>query len=296
MPPPQVFALESSVDAIRAHFEGRIAHLESILKVQASTTSAQVAKQSIQEAYAGRNGQNTAHPESREGTYIDVDASSDSRAAFASGSGQNRSDGQFDIETAALSLEVMAGGGGPLVDDEQPDLKPFIPGLSASKEQFAATSIIIRDFDNGIEGNPRLSFLAYQGRQTVVEQVLAYLQSSYRTQPLVDWYFQTIGWVFQVSRLWHAPMIHLTLRFSVADDKAAYLPQRAFSFLASRWYRREAIRSGLASPALHSHCLCSADKGRVPERDFASGRHVFAKQSLSRREYFSATLTNELRA
>jgi hypothetical protein len=191
--------LESSVDAIRAHFEGRISHLESLLQVRTEVTSAQVAKQSLQEAYAGRNGHGTAQPaSSREGTYIDVDASSDGHSVFPRASGT--AEGQFDIENAALSLEVLAGGGGALTDEEQVELKPFIPGATASKEQFAATSIIIRDFTNGIEGNPRLPYLAYHNRQTMVEQVLAYLQSDYRIQPLIDFYFDTIGFVFHVSK------------------------------------------------------------------------------------------------
>lgn len=85
-------------------------------------------------------------------------------------------------------------------DEDEVELKPWIPGLSETREQFAAQSIIVREFDNGIEGNPRLPYLAYNGRSNLVEQVIAFAQGSHRTQPIVDMFYETIGLVFQVIR------------------------------------------------------------------------------------------------
>lgn len=169
--------------------------------MQATVTSAQVAKQAVHDAYGNRNGNGPAYDLSREGTYLDPDNSTEHRN-FASNTKANtsRNDDHFDIENAALSLEVMAGGGGGLADDEEPvDLKPFIPGLNETKEQFSASSIVITDFDNGIEGNPRLPYLAYSSRANLVEQIIAYVQGSHRTLPLINLYFDTIGFVFNVS-------------------------------------------------------------------------------------------------
>lgn len=81
-----------------------------------------------------------------------------------------------DVERAAMSLEVMAGGDGSGVIQ---DVKPVIQGImsEATLEAFSANSILALDDAEGYPRNPRLPLLSYFSRDTLVEQFLGYVQT-----------------------------------------------------------------------------------------------------------------------
>ena len=164
-PPPPVFALETVVDSIRENLESRLAHLETLLNVQGTTPSDVAAKKALQDTFqAGipNSNQPPAHP------HTNGQASSSTQRL---GPANAQTD---EAERAAMALEVLAGG------DEVStvlDVKPrFLPDTRTHAE-WAAESLIWRDFPEPYVYNPRLPLLVGISRATVVDTFLGYVRT-----------------------------------------------------------------------------------------------------------------------
>lgn len=151
-PPPQTFALDSVLESIRQNVEHRISHLEGLLSVQGVTTSAIAAQRALVDAYTAGFDPTSHYP-------IPIDDSPEHLD---------------EAEDAAMALEVMAGG---YETQGDPDLKPADHLERKSLEDFAAESLIYRDFDNGLENNVKMPLLATLSRRHLVDSFLGLMKS-----------------------------------------------------------------------------------------------------------------------
>jgi hypothetical protein len=163
-PQTQPYQSQKTAEALREHFEARLARIEAVLSINPASNSADVVRQAEEHP-----AMDDAHGScSSSAPYYSLQPAA---AGIAPGF---TLDG--DVEQAAMSLEVMAGGDGSGVIQ---DVKPIIQGLTseATLEAFAARSILVLDDAEVFLGNPRLPLLSYFSRDTLVEQFLSYIQT-----------------------------------------------------------------------------------------------------------------------
>jgi hypothetical protein len=156
-PPPPVFALETVVDSIRENLESRLARLEGLLNVQGTISSDVAAKKALQETLQAGITQRTP-PQ-------------DSAPVQRLGPANIQTD---EAERAAMALEVLAGG------DEVStvlDVKPRILPDTRPYAEWAAQSLIWRDFPEPYVRNPRMPLLVGISRAAVVDTFLGYVRS-----------------------------------------------------------------------------------------------------------------------
>lgn len=150
------------MDKLRAHFEGRIEHLETLLKVEASVKSQQVVKEALGEAYSHGSMQGSAS------------AGNNESSMFLEGSESPEPSPSLDEAAgAAFALEVLAGGDNGM--DTPSETKPFSQILAP--EEFAKTSILATDTNARLEGNARIPLLGFLNRRNITDSILACLQS-----------------------------------------------------------------------------------------------------------------------
>lgn len=173
VPPPQVFALDSVLDAVRAHFEGRIRNLESINRVSCPTDSEAIFTQAKLDSYLAGNGGGNVNPDSS------VQCEPDSReaspaigAAGASAAGA----GLFgdEAETAAIALEVLAGGN---ETRSYINVRPDLEADTRPVDVFLADSLVWRDFKGSFDNIQSMPFLSFLSRRTVVDSFLTLVKN-----------------------------------------------------------------------------------------------------------------------
>lgn len=166
-----ILSLACIQQSLREHFEGRIGHLESLLKVQAAESSDHVVKRALADAYAAgatgstSNGQgsSSSHPFDTSSSYY----YKESESPEASQSGD-------EAAGAAFALEVLAGGDQPAPNDTK--TRPAIVPL-LSLEEFARTSVLAQDSNSRLEGNSRIPLLGFLNRRNITDSILACLQT-----------------------------------------------------------------------------------------------------------------------
>lgn len=147
-----MFELSSVAESVRANLESRLAHLEVLLNVPITTTSAAVAKRALLEAVANNSHSNGDAP--------------------SPASGMLEGD---EAEGAAHALEVLAGG-----DMTKPVLKatqPIIRGREFSLDQFTYNSVVVSEDPLSQRTYARIPTLAPPTLRVYVEAVLSYIQS-----------------------------------------------------------------------------------------------------------------------
>lgn len=168
VPPPQVFALDAVVDAIRENFEDRIRKLEGLANVHGATPSAVVAEQARQDSYsAARQAAAAEADESRETSPVNI------------------YDGVLvekdEAETAAVALEVLAGGN---ETNAALEVKSAPVHDNRPAQHFITESLVWREFRSQFETNTNTPILAFLSRRTVVEAFLGLLKSQCVATPL----------------------------------------------------------------------------------------------------------------
>lgn len=185
-PQTQSYQSQRTAEALREHFESRLARVEAVLNISSASNSADVVHQAEEQLFAD------SQPRGRR-TSLPCESTAPERASSL-GAQSSTLDG-LDIEQAAMSLEIMAGGDGTGAIQ---DVKPVFQDTSdAALNTFAANSILALDSaEFGFEDNPRLPLLAYFNRATMVEQVIQYLNYKDRCKEIIAYYFETLGWIF----------------------------------------------------------------------------------------------------
>lgn len=168
---------------MRDHFEGRLAHLEGLLSVQASESSDHVVKRALADAYAAGaiGGASTSNEPGTSSHNNNFDASSSYYFKDSESPEPSQQSGLED-ETAgaAFALEVLAGGDQPstLINDEKGILNHnSIPVQLISLEEFAKNSVLAQESNSNLEGNSRIPLLGFLNRRNITDTILACLQT-----------------------------------------------------------------------------------------------------------------------
>lgn len=161
---------------MRGHFEGRLAHLESLLNVQSPESSNEVVKRALADAFAAgalgnsnTNSNNNNDNASTNNANQSYKSYSDSPEPSQSGD---------EAAGAAFALEVLAGGDQPagIVDVDSKTIPPTF-GKLLPLEEFAKTSILAADSNARLEGNSRIPLLGFLNRRNITDSILACLQT-----------------------------------------------------------------------------------------------------------------------
>ncbi|KAK9898882.1 hypothetical protein P389DRAFT_167560 [Cystobasidium minutum MCA 4210] len=205
-PPQQVFALDSVLDSLRGHFEGRLSHLERLLNVQSSESSSEVVKRALAEAFAagalsGGSGSGSVHDgaSTATGGLNNAYTADQSFKSSYSGSPEPSQSGD-EAAGAAFALEVLAGGDQPsLLGNENKRTPASITHPLLPLEEFAKTSILAADSNARLEGNSRIPLLGFLNRRNITDSILACLQTKEQPLKLLDYFFGTTGWIYSAT-------------------------------------------------------------------------------------------------
>ena len=102
-PQTQSYQSQRTAEALREHFESRLARIEAVLNINPESDSADVVQQAEEQSCS------SSQPTGRH-TSLACDSTAPERG-YSLGAQSSNLDG-LDIEQAALSLEIMAGGDG----------------------------------------------------------------------------------------------------------------------------------------------------------------------------------------